>query len=224
MDPMTDLPDYFALLGIPRNATDEEIRQAFRQKARQTHPDLNPAPDAAERFRELVEAYDILSDKSKRDMYILARLNQKKRTADAPRRIKKPRRLSSILHMNLLFFSFVVLFFVYTRATTIYEFVQAAEETICRIVAWERTADSRYLLTYEAMNIPWQETPQRAQRLFDEQDTAYIPNTYVTCYYNDSLSAIHLLHYDRRDVLITIFWGIVGAGLFIKSLHHFYSL
>ena len=61
--------DYYAILGIERDASDGDIKRAFRAKARETHPDVNNEPDAEERFKELNEAYDVLSDPAKRDTY-----------------------------------------------------------------------------------------------------------------------------------------------------------
>lgn len=58
--------DYYEVLGVARGASAEEIRRAYRSKARQLHPDVNKAPDAAERFAELQHAYDVLSDEKKR--------------------------------------------------------------------------------------------------------------------------------------------------------------
>ncbi len=61
--------DYYEILGVSRNATQEEIKKAFRKKAAQLHPDKNKAPDAHERFKELNEAYQVLSDENKRRTY-----------------------------------------------------------------------------------------------------------------------------------------------------------
>ena len=62
--------DYYETLGIGRTAEEEEIRKAYRRLARKYHPDLNPGDKAAEdRFKNVQEAYDILSDKKKRQMY-----------------------------------------------------------------------------------------------------------------------------------------------------------
>ena len=61
--------DYYAVLGVARNANDEEIRRAFRRKAMEYHPDRNKNPDAEERFKEINEAYQVLSDSKKRGQY-----------------------------------------------------------------------------------------------------------------------------------------------------------
>src|SRR3974390_2771085 len=63
--------DYYQVLGVPRTASEEEIRKAYRQLARKHHPDVNAAnPKAAEeRVKELSEAYEVLADSQKRQRY-----------------------------------------------------------------------------------------------------------------------------------------------------------
>ena len=61
--------DLYEVLGVDKNATDEEIKKAFRRKARKLHPDVNKAEDAEDQFKELNEAYDVLSDPNKRAQY-----------------------------------------------------------------------------------------------------------------------------------------------------------
>jgi molecular chaperone DnaJ len=58
--------DYYEILGVQRGATPEELKAAFRGLARQYHPDVNKSPDAEERFKEINEAYAVLSDPEKR--------------------------------------------------------------------------------------------------------------------------------------------------------------
>src|SRR5512145_1709733 len=62
--------DYYALLGVSRNAKEAEVKKAYRRMARKNHPDVNPGDKSAEeRFKKIQEAYDVLSDPKKRAMY-----------------------------------------------------------------------------------------------------------------------------------------------------------
>jgi uncharacterized membrane protein YsdA (DUF1294 family) len=61
--------DYYAILGVPRNATPEQIKEAYRRLAKEYHPDRNPSPEAEERFKLINEAYQVLSDPAKRAEY-----------------------------------------------------------------------------------------------------------------------------------------------------------
>jgi len=61
--------DYYDVLGVPRSATVDEIKRSYRKLALKYHPDRNKSPDAPEKFREISEAYAVLSDKEKRSMY-----------------------------------------------------------------------------------------------------------------------------------------------------------
>ena len=66
----TTKQDYYELLGVPRKATLKEIRASYRKLARKYHPDLNPGDKSSEeKFKQVQEAYDVLSDTKKRQMY-----------------------------------------------------------------------------------------------------------------------------------------------------------
>jgi molecular chaperone DnaJ len=61
--------DYYELLGVPRDASEADIKKAFRGLARELHPDVSEAPNAEERFKEVVEAYEVLSKSETRELY-----------------------------------------------------------------------------------------------------------------------------------------------------------
>ncbi|MEM4990578.1 DnaJ domain-containing protein [Collimonas sp. H4R21] len=63
------MKDYYAVLGIDSDATAGALKTAYRKKAAEFHPDRNAAPDAPARFRDIQEAYDLLSDAVKRQEY-----------------------------------------------------------------------------------------------------------------------------------------------------------
>jgi molecular chaperone DnaJ len=66
---MATTRDYYEVLGVARGAEEAEIKRAFRGLARELHPDVSEAPDAQERFREVVEAYEVLSKRETRELY-----------------------------------------------------------------------------------------------------------------------------------------------------------
>jgi molecular chaperone DnaJ len=61
--------DYYEILGLPRTATEQEVKRAFRRLARELHPDVSDLPDAEERFRQVAEAYEVLSNPERRELY-----------------------------------------------------------------------------------------------------------------------------------------------------------
>lgn len=61
--------DYYKILGIAKNAKDDEVKKAYRKMALRFHPDKNKTIGAEEKFKEVAEAYEVLSDKKKRDIF-----------------------------------------------------------------------------------------------------------------------------------------------------------
>ncbi len=61
--------DFYQVLGLSKSASDDDLKNAYRRLARQYHPDVNKSPDAEARFKEINEAYQVLSDPQKREAY-----------------------------------------------------------------------------------------------------------------------------------------------------------
>ena len=61
--------DYYRILGVSRDATDEQLKKAYRKKALKYHPDKNKDPGAEDKFKEIAEAYEVLSDRKYRIVF-----------------------------------------------------------------------------------------------------------------------------------------------------------
>ena len=89
--------DYYDVLGVPRNAGAEDIKKAFRKLAMQYHPDRNHEPGAEARFKQVNEAYEVLSDPEKRAMYdrfghAATRARTRTRAGSTGSRVRRARR------------------------------------------------------------------------------------------------------------------------------------
>jgi len=61
--------DYYAVLGITKSATEDDVKKAYRKQALKYHPDKNKSPGAEDKFKEIAEAYEVLSDPKKKGVY-----------------------------------------------------------------------------------------------------------------------------------------------------------
>src|SRR5438128_12570378 len=68
---MASMPDLYVLLEVQRDATEDEIKRAYRRLARELHPDVNKTPEAERRFKEITAAYETLKDPTRRRQYDL---------------------------------------------------------------------------------------------------------------------------------------------------------
>src|SRR2546426_5350192 len=84
------ISDYYVTLGVERTASDAEIKKAYRRLAQQWHPDVSPDPEAALRFKEISEAYQVLSDPERRQRYDLFGTAGSEAGAGLPRRGGRP--------------------------------------------------------------------------------------------------------------------------------------
>jgi curved DNA-binding protein CbpA len=82
--PLSSDDDLYAVLGVGSDATREAIRQAYRREARSCHPDVARTPEAAERFRRLAAAYEVLGDDAARDAYDRQRASAARTAARGP--------------------------------------------------------------------------------------------------------------------------------------------
>lgn len=219
--------DYFHILGLDWTASDQDIKRAYRQKARQYHPDVNPTEEGHERFVEVTEAYDVLGDPAKRHAYIMERYSAKRLTAE---REKRPPKTSvwdrkykqrsyaslTILSVGGLIAGILILGSVIANAGNEYSKGQDVVETTCFSEDWLQNADGSYTLQYTAI-VPGGESLYPSSREFDERSERYPEGNSFDCYYNTRFNAPQLSQYDTRSMPTLAFWGIFSVVILFFS-------
>ncbi len=93
--------DYYKILEVPREADEEQIKQAYRRKAKKYHPDLNPGdPEAEAKFKDIVEAYEILGDAERRKKYDINQEKAANRDRTAQPNSAKGKESDYVPHMD----------------------------------------------------------------------------------------------------------------------------
>lgn len=93
--------DYYKILEVPKEADEEQIKQAYRRKAKKYHPDLNPDnPEAEAKFKDIVEAYEVLSDAKRRQEYDIIQEKAANRSRTAQQNSAKDRGGNGGPHMD----------------------------------------------------------------------------------------------------------------------------
>ncbi|MFP4321508.1 MAG: DnaJ domain-containing protein [Anaerolineales bacterium] len=230
----TNKPDYFAILDVPGDASTEEIKRAYREKVRRYHPDVSQEPDAAERFREVVEAYSVLSDPQQRAQYVLGETPRPWGPAPRPEpdwaawqasfsRPQSRKRHSSAIsfHVALLLFGLSIAYIVVEQFSTLLGVGLNAEPTTCEVLGWDAVGDQQRL-NYQA-NVPWQLEPYQANRLFNNRQDEYTVGGTFQCFYfyNGELASPMLQRYDWVEFLGLVPWGVL-SGVFILAATRFF--
>lgn len=215
--------DYFGQLGVSESASPDEIKQAYRRLARQYHPDLNSDPQAVEQFREITQAYRILSDPHTRSQYILERLETRRAAPNVWRQKKSQRKLyQTFLVTGVLLFALGFLMISLDRIWFNIYPAYSAKPTTCLVVRWQEFSQDHYRLHYLAI-VPWQTEPFLSWRDYKAVKRELPPQTVFTCYYNSQYHATHLTRVDAAAILPHIpmlMMGLVlGAGSFYGTYH-----
>jgi len=205
--------DYFELLGVSRQAGADEVKQAYRQKARLLHPDLNPAPDAAERFRELTTAYTVLSDPQQRDAYIRAQLASL--SPSPPRRL--PRRKKSYmvtLNVGMLVVGLIILMWGGDHAA----FAWLSRPETCRVV---QVGGER--IWFELVNPRPEGSYVTYHEFRDARENIYQHDQRFICYFSPHWDLLEFKRFRNTSLAGLAFWmSFAGmmvwrAGVFLLS-------
>jgi hypothetical protein len=100
---MSTTEEYFSILGLSTNADYEQIRKAYREKARQYHPDINPSPDAHDQFLKISQAYNYLTELSKRGNFTEVPVERLKKQAQERARAYAKMRYEEFVKQNEAF-------------------------------------------------------------------------------------------------------------------------
>jgi curved DNA-binding protein CbpA len=218
--------DYFSILGVKVDATPDEIKRAYRQKARQFHPDLNDAPDAEDQFRLVSEAYRVLSDAKQRAAYVQTRIQAQAAVLDKRITRRKPRshyKSSHItLHIGYLLVGVIMVAWVMDRGAFFVAGARSSMQMQCAASGWQPLADGeRFRMSYTG-SIPGQSTIIESSAVLDGRPAAYDATSF-TCYYIESTAALRLDPYGLSDVLRLMPWGALGVFMVVQAGRFFFA-
>ena len=216
--------DYFSILGVKVDATPDEIKRAYRQKARQFHPDLNDAPGAEDQFRLVSEAYRVLSDTRQRAAYVQTRIQaaalDKRMTRHKPHRRYTNSQIT--LHIGYLLVGVIMMAWVLDRGAFFVSAARASVQMECTASRWQPLAEeNQFRLSYTA-NVPGQSAQINGSAILDGRPAAYNAETF-TCYYIENTSALRLDPYGTGDVLRLLPWGALAVFLTVQAGRFFFG-
>lgn len=216
--------DYYKILGIEATASPEQVKQAYRRKARQFHPDVNADPDASRQFRAVVEAYAVLSDPQKRSAYTFERREYiaKPSVNVWDRKFKRRQRYRTSLdffHLALLLFGFSFVYNPVSAMAGALDFWLMAEPAMCQVTSWQ-VDNNGFQMRYFA-EVPWDSAFEASAHFDKALDAEYPPGATFSCYYHERLSKTALQRLNLSWLGRSLPWLAFGSYLIFRAGFYF---